>query len=108
MDYGQKTDGSGTAPLPVSADGKTIPVSGTLTATVDESTLATSAKQDTGNTSLASIDGKVGASAAPADGKTNASAASGFVQTFLSVFNGTTWDRLKSAIVAKTATFDSL
>lgn len=41
--------------VPVSADGATVPVSGTLTAIVDESTLATSAKQDTGNTSLATI-----------------------------------------------------
>jgi len=41
--------------VPVSADGATVPVSGTLTAVVDESTLATSAKQDTGNTSLATI-----------------------------------------------------
>ncbi len=35
-----------------------IYVQGTLTATVDESTLATAAKQDTGNTSLASLDTK--------------------------------------------------
>lgn len=55
MIYGQKADGSGMAPIPVSSDGQTIPVSGTLTATVDESTLATSAKQDTGNTTLAEI-----------------------------------------------------
>lgn len=41
--------------VPVAADGLTVPVSGTLTAVVDESTLATAAKQDTGNTSLATI-----------------------------------------------------
>ncbi len=41
--------------LPIAADGLSVPVTGTLTATIDESTLATSAKQDTGNTSLATI-----------------------------------------------------
>ncbi len=69
---------------------------------------ATAAKQDTGNTSVASIDGKLGASAAPADAKTNASAASGFVQAFLSVFNGTTWDRLKSGVIAVGSTFTGM
>ncbi len=41
--------------LPIAADGQSVQVTGTLTATIDESTLATSAKQDTGNTSLATI-----------------------------------------------------
>lgn len=39
-----------------------------------------------------------GAAAAPADGKTNASSTSGFTQALLSVFNGTTWDRLRGGI----------
>jgi hypothetical protein len=52
-----------------------------------------------------SIDGKIGASAVPIDGKTNASAASGFIQTFGSSFNGTTWDRIRSGITAVSSTF---
>ena len=37
------------------ASDQTVPVSGTITATVDTSALATAAKQDTGNTSLGTI-----------------------------------------------------
>ena len=39
--------------------GTPVPVTGSVTATVDTSALATSTKQDTGNTSLSSIDSKV-------------------------------------------------
>ncbi len=56
--FGVNSDGVTQAPVPLNADGTAVVVSGTLTATIDESTLATSAKQDTGNTSLASIDTK--------------------------------------------------
>jgi hypothetical protein len=119
------TSGGVPVEVQVTADGKII-IDGTITAVVDETTLAkeakqdtqitaagtgnaslasidtkltsqaTAAKQDTGNTSLASVDGKIGANAAAADGVANISA--GFLQGFLSVFNGTTWDRIRSGI----------
>lgn len=62
---GVATKVSATDPLPVTTDGLTdaelraapVPVSGTVT--VDTSTLATAAKQDTGNSSLSSILAKI-------------------------------------------------
>jgi len=69
---------------------------------------ATAANQVLGNASLSSIDGKIGASAAPADAKTNASAASGFVQSFLSAFNGATWDRVRAGVTAVASSFTGM
>ncbi len=57
--FGQKVTSKKLTPLPVAEDGLSVPVSGTLTATIDESTLATAAKQDTAQTTLTSIDGHV-------------------------------------------------
>lgn len=48
---------SASAPVVISSDQSAIPVSGTVAVT--SATLATTAKQDTGNTSLSSIDGKI-------------------------------------------------
>jgi hypothetical protein len=55
-----------------------------------------------------SIDGKIGASAVPIDAKTNASAASGFIQTFGSAFNGTTWDRVRAGVITVSSTFTGM
>lgn len=63
---------------------------------------ATGAKQDTGNTSLTSIDGKIPAAAAAADGASNPTAP--FVQAANSVFNSSTWDRARSAANATNST----
>lgn len=64
--HGERINGSGPQPVPISADGLSVPVSGTLIATIDESTLATNALQTSGNASLASIDSKTPASPATA------------------------------------------
>lgn len=63
---------------------------------------ATSAKQDTGNTSLSSIDGKIATAAAATDAKSNPTA--GLVQTLPLAFNGTSWDRVRSAQSTPTGT----
>lgn len=56
---GQKTMAA-SLPIVIASDQSTVPVSGTVTANIGTvGTLATAAKQDTGNTSLASIDGKI-------------------------------------------------
>ncbi len=57
-----------------------------------------------GTVTLADGSATFGTAAAPADAKTNASAASGFIQAFPSLFNGTTWDRFRSAVVTVSAT----
>jgi hypothetical protein len=103
---GLKPDGKTEATLPVAADGLSIPVSGILTAVIDESTLATSAKQDTGNTSLTSIDGKI--SAAAAAGDTDANPTVGGIRAFLEVFNGTNWQRVRNGITAISATLTGM
>lgn len=63
---------------------------------------ATAANQSTEITSLASIDGKITATAALADATANPTITK--VASFGHGFNGTTWDRLRTAVVAATAT----
>jgi hypothetical protein len=79
---------------------KALKVAGTVT--VDTSSLATGAKQDTGNNSLSSIDGKLLATAVSADAVANPTVSK--IGTFLSGFNGTTWDRLRTGTSAISAT----
>jgi len=55
VQFGQKTKDN-SLPVVIASDQTPVPVSGTVT--VDTSLLATSAKQDTGNASLSSIDSK--------------------------------------------------
>lgn len=64
---------------------------------------ASAAKQDTGNASLSSIDGKIAAGAAGADGESNATTM-GSLYSRLKGFNGTTWDRLRTAVTTVSAT----
>jgi hypothetical protein len=74
--------------------------------------VSTAAKQDTletavgvGNTSIASVDTKLGpAPAAPADAADNATTM-GVVRSRLMAFNGATWDRARSGLTALSATF---
>lgn len=47
--------GGDPAPIPLASDGLSVPISGSITATVNTASLATAAKQDTGNTSLGTI-----------------------------------------------------
>lgn len=65
---------------------------------------STSAKQDTGNTSLNSIDGKLPVAAAPADAVTNAENATS-IRARLIAYNGATWDRIRSGVTAVTSVF---
>jgi len=75
-----------------------IPVTGSLTATVDTTGLAAAAKQDTGNTSLSSIDGKLPAVGALSDATANPTVSK--IQTFGAVFGGSTWDRIRGGLTA--------
>lgn len=54
-------------------------------------------------TTLSALNAKVGASAAAADAKANVTG--GFLQTFLSAFNGTTWDRVRSGVTTIASSF---
>lgn len=66
------------------------------------SDFATGAKQDIGNASAASLDGKFPAAAAPSDGSSNATIST---ETTVrnTVFNGTAWDRLRGSLSGVTS-----
>jgi hypothetical protein len=71
---------------------------------------ATNTKLDTahtdlaaGNVSTASIDAKISAAAVPSDAMDNATTM-GALRARLQAFNGTTWDRLRSAVTTVSAT----
>lgn len=53
-------------------------------------------------------DSAEGAATTPADAVTNVGAASGFVQAFLSAFNGTTWDRVRAGVTAVGSVFTGM
>lgn len=63
------------------------------------SSQATAAKQDTGNTSLASLDGKLPTAAATSDDEANATTVTR-VAARLEGFDGSTWDRIRTGITA--------
>ncbi len=53
--FGGQATMANSQPVVIASDQTAIPISGTVTATVNTASLATSAKQDTGNTSLGTI-----------------------------------------------------